>query len=328
MPKPWPSQARFVEVLKSLRAPTRAKIDELLALALLDARQYYKHAVTILVKQIQAKKPRQRVPVLYVLSALTTRADDPDAARTYAGRLAPDVLTCLSAALRCPPEHLPGVRKVIRRWRRLGTFDEATTARAEALARDAAKHAPSSSSAAAVRATLSAPAEDADDYEMSDPDTDAEDEPTNHRAAGAEEESAPSANAPAAKKMAAANAGGVTRTSDFAVSRVNRWPTRPPPKPTPGPAPGTAPGPGPARDDGARGDDGRAERPAANPPPLGPAGANPATNPPPPAGADAVALDACRRCAGREGVAGQRKTVFHRAGFAQRRLAFWSAQLD
>ena len=290
MPKPWPSQARFVEVLKSLRAPTRAKIDELLALALLDARQYYKHAVTILVKQIQAKKPRQRVPVLYVLSALTTRADDPDAARTYAGRLAPDVLTCLSAALRCPPEHLPGVRKVIRRWRRLGTFDEATTARAEALARDAAKHAPSSSSAAAVRATLSAPAEDADDYEMSDPDTDAEDEPTNHRAAGAEEESAPSANAPAAKKMAAANAGGVTRTSDFAVSRVNRWPTRPPPKPTPGPAPGTAPGPGPARDDGARAETtgARSGRPR-TPPPPGPAGAGPATNPPPPAGADAAA---------------------------------------
>ena len=68
-------------LLSALYGAARAKIDELLALALLDARQYYKHAVTILVKQIQAKKPRQRVPVLYVLSALTTRADDPDAAR-------------------------------------------------------------------------------------------------------------------------------------------------------------------------------------------------------------------------------------------------------
>ena len=63
MPKEWPAQPRFLEVLKTLRSASKVKLDELESLALADARQYYKHAVAILVKQLQVKRPRQRVPI-------------------------------------------------------------------------------------------------------------------------------------------------------------------------------------------------------------------------------------------------------------------------
>ena len=59
MPKEWPAQPRFLEVLKTLRSASKVKLDELESLALADARQYYKHAVAILVKQLQVKRPVQ-----------------------------------------------------------------------------------------------------------------------------------------------------------------------------------------------------------------------------------------------------------------------------
>ena len=123
MPKEWPAQPRFLEVLKTLRSASKVKLDELESLALADARQYYKHAVAILVKQLQVKRPRQRVPILYAINTLATHARDADVGKIYAGRFAPEIVACVAAALKCPPDHVRGVRAVLRRWRRRGTFD-------------------------------------------------------------------------------------------------------------------------------------------------------------------------------------------------------------
>ena len=122
MPKEWPAQPRFLEVLKTLRSASKVKLDELESLALADARQYYKHAVAILVKQLQVKRPRQRVPILYAINTLATHARDADVGKIYAGRFAPEIVACVAAALKCPPDHVRGVRAVLRRWRRRGTF--------------------------------------------------------------------------------------------------------------------------------------------------------------------------------------------------------------
>ena len=103
MPKEWPAQPRFLEVLKTLRSASKVKLDELESLALADARQYYKHAVAILVKQLQVKRPRQRVPILYAINTLATHARDADVGKIYAGRFAPEIVACVAAALKCPP---------------------------------------------------------------------------------------------------------------------------------------------------------------------------------------------------------------------------------
>eukprot|EP00227_Mantoniella_beaufortii_P020688 CAMPEP_0197601424 /NCGR_PEP_ID=MMETSP1326-20131121/35272_1 /TAXON_ID=1155430 /ORGANISM="Genus nov. species nov., Strain RCC2288" /LENGTH=86 /DNA_ID=CAMNT_0043168655 /DNA_START=82 /DNA_END=339 /DNA_ORIENTATION=- len=72
MPKEWPDQARFLDVLKTLRSASKSKLKVLVELASKEARAYYKHAAAILVKQIQVKKTRQRVPILYVVNSLST----------------------------------------------------------------------------------------------------------------------------------------------------------------------------------------------------------------------------------------------------------------
>ena len=107
MPKEWPAQPRFLEVLKTLRSASKVKLDELESLALADARQYYKHAVAILVKQLQVKRPRQRVPILYAINTLATHARDADVGKIYAGRFAPEIVACVAAALKCPPRPRP-----------------------------------------------------------------------------------------------------------------------------------------------------------------------------------------------------------------------------
>ena len=133
MPKDWPAQPRFLEVLKSMRVASRPKLAELEALAVEDARAFYKHAVAILTKQIQARKPRHRVAVLYVINALVTHRADAETAKLYAGRFAPEVRACVAAALECPPEHVSGVRRVLKRWRRLACFSASVLDDAAAL---------------------------------------------------------------------------------------------------------------------------------------------------------------------------------------------------
>ena len=86
MPLDWPDQARFIEVLRNLRGASKSKLDELVTLARKDARKYYKHSVAILVKQIQVKKPRQRVPVLYAINSLCVGGDDDEVRKLFASR--------------------------------------------------------------------------------------------------------------------------------------------------------------------------------------------------------------------------------------------------
>ena len=99
MPLDWPDQARFIEVLRNLRGASKSKLDELVPLARKDARKYYKHSVAILVKQIQVKKPRQRVPVLYAINSLCVGGDDDEVRKLFASRFSRDILQCVEAAL-------------------------------------------------------------------------------------------------------------------------------------------------------------------------------------------------------------------------------------
>ena len=133
MPLDWPDQARFLEVIRSLRSASRSKLDEIVALARKDARKYYKHSVAILVKQIQVKKPRQRVPVLYAINSLCAAGDDDEVKKLFASRFSRDILKCVEAALRCPPQHLAGVTRVVAKWRRRSTFPPPIVAAANAL---------------------------------------------------------------------------------------------------------------------------------------------------------------------------------------------------
>ena len=133
MPLDWPDQARFLEVIRSLRSASRSKLDEIVALARKDARKYYKHSVAILVKQIQVKKPRQRVPVLYAINSLCAAGDDDEVKKLFASRFSRDILKCVEAALKCPPQHLAGVRRVVVKWRRRSAFPPPIVAAAAAL---------------------------------------------------------------------------------------------------------------------------------------------------------------------------------------------------
>ena len=133
MPLDWPDQARFLEVIRSLRSASRSKLDEIVALARKDARKYYKHSVAILVKQIQVKKPRQRMPVLYAINSLCAAGDDDEVKKLFASRFSRDIIKCVEAALRCPPQHLAGVTRVVAKWRRRSTFPPPIVAAANAL---------------------------------------------------------------------------------------------------------------------------------------------------------------------------------------------------
>ena len=134
MPLDWPDQARFIEVLRNLRGASKSKLDELVTLAHKDARKYYKHSVAILVKQIQVKKPRQRVPVLYAINSLCVGGDDDEVRKLFASRFSRDILKCVEAALKCPPQHLAGLRRCLAKWRRRKAFEQQVVAAALALA--------------------------------------------------------------------------------------------------------------------------------------------------------------------------------------------------
>ena len=108
MPKEWPDQPRFLEVLRTMRSASEASIAELVALAKKDAKSYYKHAAAILVKQCQMRKPRDRVPIVFVMNKLASDKDDHESAKLYAGRFAPDIVACVESALSCPPKHMHG----------------------------------------------------------------------------------------------------------------------------------------------------------------------------------------------------------------------------
>ena len=169
MPKEWPAQPRFLEVLKTLRSASKVKLDELESLALADARQYYKHAVAILVKQLQVKRPRQRVPILYAINTLATHARDADVGKIYAGRFAPEIVACVAAALKCPPDHVRGVRAVLRRWREARTFDPSILRECDALLDAyAGGEAAAAATAAAGNQKTDEAGDDIDDYRVSD----------------------------------------------------------------------------------------------------------------------------------------------------------------
>jgi uncharacterized membrane protein YgcG len=266
MPKEWPAQPRFLEVLKTLRSASKVKLDELESLALADARQYYKHAVAILVKQLQVKRPRQRVPILYAINTLATHARDAEVGKIYAGRFAPEIVACVAAALKCPPEHVRGVRAVLRRWRRRGTFDPSVLRECDALlAAYAGGEATAPASAPAGNRKTDDAGEDTDDYRLSD---DEEETPASARAADAS-----TTTTTTETPRPALDFGGKTR--------VNRWPAKPPPRAKP-----AAEAPADAASDSA------AAR-CNPPPPNANARSNPAppgvgvgarSNPPPPGG--------------------------------------------
>ena len=216
MPKEWPAQPRFLEVLKTLRSASKVKLDELESLALADARQYYKHAVAILVKQLQVKRPRQRVPILYAINTLATHARDAEVGKIYAGRFAPEIVACVAAALKCPPDHVRGVRAVLRRWRRRGTFDPSILRECDALLDAyAGGEAAAAATAAAGNQKTDEAGDDIDDYRVSD---DEEETPATARAA---DFATTAAEAP----RPALDFGGKTR--------VNRWPAKPTPRSKP-----------------------------------------------------------------------------------------------
>jgi len=264
MPKEWPAQPRFLEVLKTLRSASKVKLDELESLALADARQYYKHAVAILVKQLQVKRPRQRVPILYAINTLATHARDADVGKIYAGRFAPEIVACVAAALKCPPDHVRGVRAVLRRWRRRGTFDPSILRECDALLDAyAGGEAAAAATAAAGNQKTDEAGDDMDDYRLSD---DEEETPASARAA---DFATTAAEAP----RPALDFGGKTR--------VNRWPAKPPPRSKP-----AAEAPTDVASDFAAA---RSNPPPpnanarSNPPPPG-VGAGARSNPPPPGG--------------------------------------------
>lgn len=276
MPKDWPAQPRFLEVLKSMRVASRPKLAELEALAVEDARAFYKHAVAILTKQIQARKPRHRVAVLYVINALVTHRADAETAKLYAGRFAPEVRACVAAALECPPEHVSGVRRVLKRWRRLACFsasaldDAAALVRAHRRERGTEREPASfggSSREASVLANVDAEnVEKEEEYVLSEADDDENDDENDEKRA--RHDHAVDAKHETRSGSDASLAPAPFKPSlDFAKSRVNRWPTK---KPTAAAKPPSAPPPTAPP---------TAAPTAANPPPPG-------ANPPPPAGVE------------------------------------------
>ena len=275
MPKDWPAQPRFLEVLKSMRVASRPKLAELEALAVEDARAFYKHAVAILTKQIQARKPRHRVAVLYVINALVTHRADAETAKLYAGRFAPEVRACVAAALECPPEHVSGVRRVLKRWRRLACFSASVLDDAAALVgahrrERGTEREPASFGGSSREASVLADAENAEkeeEYVLSEADDDENDDENDARDARRGDENVTAKHETRSGVDASLAPAPFKPSLDFAKSRVNRWPTKkptaaakPPSAPPPTAAPTTAPT-------------------AANPPPPG-------ANPPPPAGVE------------------------------------------
>ena len=270
MPKDWPAQPRFLEVLKSMRVASRPKLAELEALAVEDARAFYKHAVAILTKQIQARKPRHRVAVLYVINALVTHRADAETAKLYAGRFAPEVRACVAAALECPPEHVSGVRRVLKRWRRLACFSASVLDDAAALVgahrrERGTEREQSASFGGSSREVLEA-AEKEEEYVLSEADDDENDDENDARDARRGDENVTAKHETRSGVDASLAPAPFKPSLDFAKSRVNRWPTK---KPTAAAKPPSAP-PSAAAAAAARG---------ANPPPPG-------DNPPPPAGAE------------------------------------------
>jgi hypothetical protein len=237
MPKDWPAQPRFLEVLKSMRVASRPKLAELEALAVEDARSFYKHAVAILTKQIQARKPRHRVAVLYVINALVTHQADAETAKLYAGRFAPEVRACVAAALECPPEHVSGVRRVLKRWRRRACFSASVLDVAAALVEahrreggtDSREPARGGSSRETSVQAEEKDAEKEEEYVLSEADDD--DDAVRERDSGGV---AGSAKASDATRRETPSGGPDLAPApfkpslDFAKSRVNRWPTKKP----------------------------------------------------------------------------------------------------
>ena len=278
MPKDWPAQPRFLEVLKSMRVASRPKLAELEALAVEDARSFYKHAVAILTKQIQARKPRHRVAVLYVINALVTHRADAETAKLYAGRFAPEVRACVAAALECPPEHVSGVRRVLKRWRRRACFSasvlDVAAALVEAHQREGGTDSREPKRGGSEHRETSVQAEEKDaekeeEYVLSEADDDDDDAVRERDSGGV----AGSAKASDATRRETPSGGPDLAPApfkpslDFAKSRVNRWPTK---KPVAAKPEGEIRSPPPTKETAT----------AANPPPPAPG-----ANPPPPVGA-------------------------------------------
>ena len=238
MPKDWPAQPRFLELLKSMRVASRPKLMELEALAVEDARSFYKHVVTILTKQIQARKSRHRVAVPYVINALVTHHANAETAKLYAGRFAPEVRACVAAALECPPEHVSGVRRVLNRWRRRACFSASVLDDAAALVRarrpeSGTEREPASLGGSSHETSMLANAEVAEReeaYVLSEADDD--DVENDGRDSGGTRDSG--VRAVDAKHETRSGADAPTAPApfkpslDFAKSRVNRWPTKKP----------------------------------------------------------------------------------------------------
>ena len=255
-----------------MRSASEASIAELVALAKKDAKSYYKHAAAILVKQCQMRKPRDRVPIVFVMNKLASDKDDHESAKLYAGRFAPDIVACVESALSCPPKHMHGLRKVIDRWEKRRVFQHSIV---QAVARAVNAHVPG---AGGVSDDPSRdPSSDDlagmggdDDYVVSS-DDEAPAEGDGRRAGGVIGGGTAGGDGPGAGPSVDVDvdvgvevepAAAPTRTAP-AKARVNKWPARPP-RPDPPPAVSAAEGPAAAASD--------ALPPASNPPPPLPPG--------------------------------------------------------
>ena len=221
-------------------------------------------------KQIQARKPRHRVAVLYVINALVTHRADAETAKLYAGRFAPEVRACVAAALECPPEHVSGVRRVLKRWRRLACFSASVLDDAAALVgahrrERGTEREQSASFGGSSREVLEA-AEKEEEYVLSEADDDENDDENDARDARRGDENVTAKHETRSGVDASLAPAPFKPSLDFAKSRVNRWPTKKP---------------NAAKPEGEiRSPPLTAAATAANPPPP-----VPGANPPPPSGA-------------------------------------------
>jgi hypothetical protein len=290
----WPDQPRFLEVLKTLRSASKGKLAELVELASRDARAYYKHAAAILVKQIQVKRARQRVPILYVVNSLTTSVDK-ELAALYAARFAPEIVGCVRAALKCPPQHIAGLRKVLDRWQKRKTFPSGLISQIVELVRGYEAPSVDAGSNGGDGAEDASAVDDESDYSISDDDDDDDDGVGAGGDGGAKTEE-PAAAAPLPVEPAAA----VPPAPPFEVPkpRVNKWPVKPkravpPPPPPPPAAAGTPlPPPPPPPRNGIP----AAAAAAAAAPPATNGGSDRPWNPPPPPPAPGAVVGPARYC--------------------------------
>eukprot|EP00854_Cymbomonas_tetramitiformis_P023996 gene23996-29114_t len=116
------SMEEFTELIKSVKHPSKSKIDKIVELALRDKKNY-KHVTGQICHQLRKAKQSTRFVILCVMDAVCRKSREKYGSKdVYVPRFSIEFDKCIESIVNCGVDKTDKKDKIIKRWQQLNLF--------------------------------------------------------------------------------------------------------------------------------------------------------------------------------------------------------------